>query len=301
MTTENQKSPGQPAGHVLTSKLPFVLVHGGWQGAWAYERVIPQLAGLGHTAVVRDLPAHGLNARFPVSYLARPFDSSAFATEESPVAATTLEDYVASVIQTIEEVRSHGHDKVVLVGHSMGGLAITGVAERVPQHIAHLVYVAAFMPKSGASVFDYHTAPENSDERIGPLAKADPAIVGALRMDYRSDDPACRANGRMALCSDMSEEDYLSMSSMMTPDAPLAPLITPLVTTQEGWGSVRRHYVKCLQDEAIRPALQQRFIEEADAFVPARLTTVHEMDASHLPLLSQPGALAELLSRIAAS
>ncbi len=107
--------------------------------SWTYERIIPLLAELGHAAVARDLPAHGLNARIPLSYLRRPLDSTAFATEKSPVAGTTLDDYVDSIIQTIEEVRSLGHDKVVLVGHSMGGLPITAVAERVPQYISHLV------------------------------------------------------------------------------------------------------------------------------------------------------------------
>jgi pimeloyl-ACP methyl ester carboxylesterase len=309
MTNENQNLPsrsrplndsGVAAGErTLAEKLPFVLVHGGWHGAWTYERVIPLLARHGHVAVARDLPAHGLNARIPHSYLARPLDSSAFAAEKSQVAAITLEDYVRSVIQTIEEVRSLGHDKVVLVGHSMGGLPVTAVAERVPQYIANLVYLTAFMPKSGASVIEYIAAPENSDGVLGPQIVADPAVIGALRMDHRSEDAAYQANGKLALCADVSDEDYRAIVNLLTPDVPFAPLVTPVVTTPERWGSVRRHYITCLQDQAIRPALQQRFIEEANAFVPAQPTTVHQMDASHSPYMSQPGALAELLSRIA--
>jgi hypothetical protein len=56
----------------------------------------------------------------------------------------------------------------------------------------------------------------------------------------------------------------------------------------------------CLQDQAIRPALQQRFIDLADAFVPQRPTVVHRIDASHAPLLSQPETLADMLAGIAA-
>ena len=128
MTSESRPLPQHPtvplekAGmSTQSTKLPFVLVHGGWHGAWTYERVIPLLAGLGHAAVARDLPAHGLNAGIPRAYRARPLDDTAFASERSPVANTTLEDYVASIIQTIEQLRALGHDKVVLVGHSMVG------------------------------------------------------------------------------------------------------------------------------------------------------------------------------------
>jgi pimeloyl-ACP methyl ester carboxylesterase len=282
-------------------KMPFVLVHGAWHGAWTYERIIPLLAELGHAAVARDLPAHGLNARIPLSYLRRPLDSTAFATEKSPVAGTTLDDYVDSIIQTIEEVRSLGHDKVVLVGHSMGGLPITAVAERVPQYISHLVYLTAFMPKSGVPGVAYIAVPENEGELVGPQLKADPAIVGALRMDHRSEDVTYRANGKQAYYGDVSDDEYLAVANLMTPDVPVAPLATPVVTTRERWGSVRRHYIMCLQDQAIRPALQQRFIDEANAFLPASPTIVHQMDASHSPFISQPTVLAELLAGIAAT
>jgi hypothetical protein len=54
-----------------------------------------------------------------------------------------------------------------------------------------------------------------------------------------------------------------------------------------------------LHDRAIRPLLQQRFIDEANAFVPENLTQVHEMASSHSPFLSQPLELAQLLARIA--
>lgn len=311
MTIENQKShqhpaapvAGVPAGELsaATKKMAFVLVHGAWHGAWTYERVIPLLVGLGHVAVARDLPAHGLNARFPSSYLRRPHDNAAFAAEKSPVAATTLDDYADSIIRTIEEVRSLGHDRAVLVGHSMGGVPITAVAERLPQYIAHVVYLAAFMPKAGVPSIEYITAPENSDNLAALQLKADPAAVGALRMDYRSEDEGYRANGKLAFYADISEEAYLAVANLLTPDAPVAPFAVPVATTPERWGSVRRHYIMCLQDRTIRPALQRRFIEEANAVVPDRPTIVHQMDTSHSPFMSQPNVLAELLAGIAAS
>ncbi len=285
----------------MTSSLPFVLVHGAWHGAWTYEQVIPCLATHGHAAIARDLPAHGLNARSPDSYNRRPLDSALYASEPSKVAGTTLDDYVNSIEATIWAIAPRAQDQVVLVGHSMGGVPITAVAERMPQKIAHLVYLTAFMPASDVPGVAYISAPENADEMVGAQLLADPAVVGALRMDHRSEDAAYVARGKQAFYGDVSEAQYAAVAHLLTPDVPVAPFATPIRTTRERWGRVQRHYIQCLQDQAIRPALQERFIGEADAFVPGKPTKVHRLDSSHSPFLSQPQRLADLLASIAAS
>ena len=284
----------------MPKSLPFVLVHGAWHGAWTYEQVIPQLAAKGHAAVARDLPSHGLNARSPDSFTRRPLNPAAFASEPSKVAGTTLDDYVASIETTILAVAPQAQDQVVLVGHSMGGVPITAVAERMPQKIAHLVYLTAFMPASGVPGVAYIGAPENADEKVGPQLMADPAVVGALRMDHRSEDAAYAAGIKAAFFGDVNDDQYTAVAHLLTPDVPVAPFATPIATTPERWGRVRRHYIQCKQDQAIRPALQQRFIREANAYTPGNPTVVHSLDSSHSPFLSQPARLADLLSFIAA-
>lgn len=281
-------------------KTAFVLVHGAWHGAWCYERVIPLLATRGYMAVARDLPAHGLNARFPASYSARPLDAAAFATEVSPLAGTTLDDYANSIIATIDPLCATGHD-VILVGHSMGGVPVTAVAERVPDRIRKLVYLTAFMPRSGVGATTYIHAPENDGELVGSLLLSDPAVTGALRIDQRSTDPAYRARNRLAFHGEASEAEYDAISNLLTPDVPVVPFATPIATTRERWGSLPRHYIKALQDRALRPALQDRFIAEADAFVPDNPTHVHALDTGHSPFVSAPAALAALLADIAGS
>lgn len=277
----------------------IVLVHGAWHGAWCYEQVIPLLAERGFIAVARDLPAHGLNARFPASYSSRPIDPAAFATETSPVAPTTLDDYANSIIRTIDQVRALGHGKVVLVGHSMGGVAITAAAERAPEKLAKLVYLTAFMPRSGVGATSYIQAPENRGELVGPQLLSDPAVTGALRIDHRSADAAYRANSKLAFYGDVSQSVYEAVENLMSPDVPVVPFATPIEMTTTRWGSLPRHYIKALQDRAILPALQQRFINEADAFTPDNPTRVHELNTSHSPFLSAPDALADLLAKIA--
>jgi pimeloyl-ACP methyl ester carboxylesterase len=300
MNERKTEAESRAQGSAVKPRVPFVLVHGGWWGAWSFERLIPLLARHGHAAIARDLPGHGLNARFPAAYAQRPLDKAAFGTERSPSAHITLDDYADAVIQTIEDARSLGDGKVVLVGHSMGGIAITAVAERVPEYIEHLVYLCAFMPASGVPMGDYRIAPENEGSLLAKQVMADPRAIGVLRVDARSQDPDYWSNGWSALCHDLSEDDYRAVVNLTTCDQPAAPSVTPVTTTRERWGSLRRHYIMSLQDYSIRPALQQRFIDLADAFVPERPTVVHRINTGHAPLLSKPETLADILASIAA-
>jgi pimeloyl-ACP methyl ester carboxylesterase len=281
------------------AKTMFVLVHGAWHGAWTYEKVIPLLAAEGYAAVARDLPAHGLNAKFPASYNQRPLDPVAFATEASPAAAVTLDNYVDSVVATIDQVRAGGFDRIILVGHSMGGLAITAAAERVPEKISKLIYLAAFMPASGVSGNSYVHSAENAGAGVRALIMADPTVVGALRIDHHSADASYRASAKQTFYGDVDQIQFDAVAKLLTPDVPLAPFATRIVTTEARWGTVPRHYIKCLQDNAIKPTLQQRFISEADAFVPGNKTRVHVLDTSHSPFMSAPEELARLLADIA--
>lgn len=76
---------------------------------------------------------------------------------------------------------------------------------------------------------------------------------------------------------------------------------TAIPTSAARWGAIDRHYIKCLADRVLLPALQQRFIDEADAFAPDNPTHVHQLDSSHSPFMSQPAVLAGVLADIAKS
>lgn len=278
-----------------TSITAAVLVHGAWHGAWTYERIVPLLAAHGVFAVARDLPAHGLNARFPAGYTTGAWS----ATSPSPAADVTLDDYVDSVVDTVAHVRALGFERLMLVGHSMGGIVVSAVAERVPEWLSRIVYLTAFMPATGVPAVTYIDAPENAGERVGGQFVADPRAVGALRIDHRSRDAAYLAQTRAAFFGDVDEASWQAVSQLLTPDVPAAPMATPIALSRDRWGALPRHYIHCLRDEAIRPALQRRFIAEADACTPGNRTVVHTLDTSHSPFLSQPGRLAELLADIA--
>ncbi|MCU0355911.1 MAG: alpha/beta fold hydrolase [Cytophagales bacterium] len=108
----------------------FVLVHGGWHGSWAWKKVTPLLEAQGHRVVALDLPSHG--------------------ADKTPPETVTLETY----IQKIVSVANAQTGPVTLVGHSSGGMFIAQAAEQLGvQKVEKLVFLDAFLPKNGQSLF----------------------------------------------------------------------------------------------------------------------------------------------------
>jgi pimeloyl-ACP methyl ester carboxylesterase len=101
----------------------FVLVHGAWHGSWCWKRVRRALQAQGHEVFTPTLT--GLADRSHL--LSR---------------AVNLETHILDVVNLIrwEELTD-----IVLCGHSYGGCVISGVADRVPEHIRALVYLDAFV------------------------------------------------------------------------------------------------------------------------------------------------------------
>ncbi len=281
-------------------KHTFVFSHGAFFGAWAFQTTIAQLTARGHRALALDLPGHGLNARFPSSYFQRPLNNAKFATEPSPSAGITLEDNVKAVVATIDAAMKGGSGPVVLVGHSMSGVIISAVAEKHPEKIAKLVYLTAFLPKSGVPAIAYIQSPENKGDKVGPVIKADPKKVGAIRIDQNSNDPVYVRSNKEAFAGELDDEAWRAVSNLTVPDAPVQVFVTPVTLTAEKWGRVPRAFIHCSYDYAIRPALQDRMVEEADAATPNNKTQVVALDASHSgAFLSSPKQLAAALEEVA--
>jgi pimeloyl-ACP methyl ester carboxylesterase len=121
----------------------YVLVHGAYGGGWVWKDIVPLLRGAGHD--VFPVTLTGLGERM---HLASPEINL----------STHIED-VANVI------RFEGLTNVVLVGHSYGGMVITGVADRMPDPIDRVVYVDAQLPHDGESLVDLNgTTPPSEDQ-----------------------------------------------------------------------------------------------------------------------------------------
>jgi pimeloyl-ACP methyl ester carboxylesterase len=234
----------------------FVLVHGAWHGGWCWSPVVDALSEAGHRAVAPDLPGHG--------------------DDPAPVESVTLDDYVARVRSVCEE---HA-EPVVLVGHSMGGVVITRVAELVPDRLAALVYLAAFLPQPGQCILD--TAGRDPASRIStslvPVGDGATTIIPedrAAAVFYGDCDPTAAAEAARRLCP-----------------TPMQPLTAPIDYSDECFGRVRRVYIECDRDSAISPSIQ-REIHAATPF-----ERVVRLDAGHSPFLSMPRTLAEVLDSV---
>jgi pimeloyl-ACP methyl ester carboxylesterase len=105
----------------------YILVPGGWHGGWAFDAVARPLAESGHD--VDALTLSGLDG--------------------GPVAGVNLERHIADAVAAIDAADT----PVILAGHSYGGMVIAGAADRLPSRVAALVFVDAYVPDDGDSVW----------------------------------------------------------------------------------------------------------------------------------------------------
>jgi pimeloyl-ACP methyl ester carboxylesterase len=133
--------------------MTYVLVHGGWQGGWSYRRVARLLRQAGHEVYTPTLT--GLGERSHLAHM-----------------QINLDTHIADVANTIlwEDL-----SEIVLVGHSYGGMVITGVADQVPERVKALVYLDALVPKNGDTLFTLR--PEYVDYFLGQVAAGGGCMV----------------------------------------------------------------------------------------------------------------------------
>jgi pimeloyl-ACP methyl ester carboxylesterase len=113
-------------------KYTYVIVHGAWGGGWAFKEVDSLLTADGHKVYRPTLTGQG---------------------EKVHLSSTNidLDTHIADIVNVI---LWENLSNVVLVGHSYGGMVVTGVADRVPERIKHLIYVDALLPTNGESVME---------------------------------------------------------------------------------------------------------------------------------------------------
>jgi len=280
------------------TKAAFVLVHGGWHNRSAWDRVTPILEASGSAALTLDLPGAGANTLAPRSLDQRPFDPAAFAAEPSPVAGVTRWERTQAVVAVVKEAAALSDGKVILVGHSAGGMTISAVAEQVPDLLLAVVYLAGFMVPSGLSLLAMLQHESLSSALAPGLFVGDPAAIGATRIHAGSTDAAYRSLLKASFYGDVSEAEFAQAASQLHCDEPNAGAMAPSTISPGRFGAVPRHYIRCTQDRAIPLTGQDHMIASVDAALGGR-TITHTLETSHSPFLSQPAALSEILIDVA--
>jgi len=266
LITGQQQNSGAAAAALVIAELErqrknyptYVLVHGAWadESAWGFVR--SALAVRANVEVV-NLPAHGVDL--------------------TPKSSVTLTSYATAVANVIK--RQPG--KVVLVGHSMSGMVISLVAEMIPDKIERLVYVAAYLPRSGESVLAL--AGQDKESMLGGIFEYN-AEKGEKRMAYQREVvvPALCAD-----CPDFMKDNIVKYYS----EEPTGPLSEAVTLTSARFGKVPKYYIYASKDYAIGYQLQQQMVKANGA---VKKTAV--METSHLPFVVQPQRFIEILTSL---
>jgi pimeloyl-ACP methyl ester carboxylesterase len=282
------------------SKPVFVLIHGAWHSHSAWDAVTPILKTHGFAALTPDLPGAGVNSIAPTSFGRRPFDPAAFAAEWSPLAGVTQEQRTQAVVALVKEAASLGDGKVILVGHSAGGMTISAVAEQVPHLLLAVAYLAGFMVPSGMTLLEMLQHETLSSALAPGLFVGDPAAIGATRINPGSTDETYRSLLKASFYADLTESEFAHAASQLHCDESNAGAVAPSEMTPGRFGTVPRHYIRCTQDRAIPLPGQDHMIATVDGVVGGR-TITHTLESSHSPFLSQPAKLSKILIDIAVS
>ncbi|HDR7586912.1 alpha/beta fold hydrolase [Bacillus sp. SIMBA_074] len=231
----------------------YVLVHGAWQGEWAWDLVKPQLEAFGHTVITLDLPGSG--------------------KDTTPSQNITLDSYVNAVTTIINQQ----NEKVILVGHSMGGIVITQTAELIPNKIDKLVYLCAFLPQNGESLgskLDGEAGPQFSINENDMTAELIPELIEQTFLNATEDGSIKGAS-----------------FNQMRPQ-PLGPFQKELKISEENFGTVNRIYIETTLDRAIPIDFQRRMHTETTC------TKIITLEADHSPFFSKTTELVSHLHEL---
>ena len=222
----------------------YLICHGAWSGGWSWAKMRTLLRAAGHEVFTPTYT--GLGER---THLAHPM--------------VDLETHIQDVLGVIEY---EALSDFILVGHSYGGMVVTGVADRVPGLVRHLVYLDAFVPEDGQSLNDLTGQVRQAVE--GWLLPPNPSAPDTAPEDLAWNLP--RRRHQPARC--------FSQKLLLSGAAPRFP----------------RSYIHCTKK--VGPDVFRQF---ADRFRGDPAWRFQEMDASHSPNVTAPEALAAVMLRMA--
>lgn len=264
LITGQQQNSGAAAAELVIRALDkdkkryptYVLVHGAWadESAWGFVR--NDLAKKANVVVV-NLPAHGIDLK--------------------AANRVSLNDYVGTVVSAVNKQPG----KVILVGHSMAGVVISQVAEKIPAKIAKLVYVSAYLPKNGEDLLSL--SKQDAQSQVGGALEFS-ADYSAAVIKKESIVPAVCAD-----CPAFMQEALVKYHKA----EPAKPLGEKVVLTAANFGRIPKYYIHTTQDKAVGYDLQKKMVQNNGG-----IRQTYTMETSHLPFVVQPQAFLKILTNI---
>ncbi len=234
----------------------FVLVHGAWQAPYAWQSVRQQLEARGQKVIVIGLPGHG--------------------ADNTPPEQVSMERYSRKVIDAV----GAADEQVILVGHSMGGLVVSGVAEKIPEKIGKLVYVGAYVPADGQSLMDLSMTDKQSILGASLVPSHDQLTLGIKKESLIN-----------IFCQDATPEEQELVLSHYRPE-PAIPFTDKVNVTGGNFGQVDKYYIRTTEDHAVGINLQNEMIKTAG------ITHVLSVATGHCPFITRPAEVTDILMTI---
>lgn len=202
-------------------KKTYILVPGGFHGAWSWYKVISRLEKAGQSVIAPDLPGTGMS--------------------KAPVGEASLEGWAEFVCQIIDRQP----ESVILVGHSRGGVVISQAAEYRPDQVEALVYVAGTLLYPGDSLIN------NRAQTGSPVHSR--VIVSDDRQTAKMPEDLIRE----LFYEDCPEED-ICLARLLLQAEPIGPSSSPIKLTAERFGRVQKVYITTKKDKGLLPDVQER-------------------------------------------
>jgi pimeloyl-ACP methyl ester carboxylesterase len=229
----------------------FVLVHGAWHGAWCWRRVARALRDNRHEVFTPTLTG---------------------VAERSHLLSPTI-DVDTHILDVVNEMKWQELSNVVLVGHSYGGMVISGVAEKMEKAIASLVMLDAFMPENGQGVLDIYPPPMRE------------SVQAALRSGATTMPP------RSAALFKVNEKDSPWVDAQCTPQ-PIQTFVQKLTLTGARDRIAKKTYIRAA-------AYPNPYFDAGLASARAKDWRTYELPCGHDVMLDMPERLAEILQEAA--
>ncbi|KAI4327500.1 hypothetical protein L6164_019951 [Bauhinia variegata] len=246
----------------------YVLVHGACHGAWSWYKLKPLLESAGDQVTVLDQAASGINPK-------KIDDVNKFSDYSEP-----LLDFLASLPP---------NGKVILVGHSLGGLNIALAMDKFPEKVAVGVFLAAFMPDTQnkpSYVIDQYIGRTPAAEWLDTQLSSNGSKTSMLFGPRFLSDKLYQLSP--------TEDIELARTLIRPSSLFVEDLSKENNFTKEDYGSVPRSYVICEEDLAIPLEYQRWMIQNAG------IDHVEVLKgADHMAMLCKPRELHHVLSQIA--